>query len=408
MLLATGVSSRLPLPVVSSDDVDRARNNDDHGAALTMQGSLLFFKWNFPNILPEIKKYSEIHDKSIQRLKTIQGSTFLPIPPLHNLLQLGKECASQLLDMLISGLSQPTEEIDILNRSLLHMALDSNLWCAMQNYPERLDDCVFTIDAFGRSPLHIACYRGSRKFVERMINYKADVNVKDIWGKTPLSWAAAGGDKGVVELLLDNEADVNSRDGHGTPICWAAKNGHEGVVKLLLKRGADINFQDGYKTPPDWAAGNGHERVVKLLLKQSQYDASESELLCWAAAEGYKAIVKLLLKRGADINRKSLWGGEHRDPLFLATEYGHWAIVKLLLERRAYVDFRQRGLQLSWAVKHGNEDIVKFLLEEDAYFDWEQRGRLISQALKYGYNDIAKLLLEAGDDVEPEDTCSEE
>ncbi|KAH8685100.1 ankyrin repeat-containing domain protein, partial [Ilyonectria robusta] len=124
-----------------------------------------------------------------------------------------------------------------------------------------------------------------------MINYKADVNVKDIWGKTPLSWAAAGGDKGVVELLLDNEADVNSRDGHGTPICWAAKNGHEGVVKLLLKRGADINFQDGYKTPPDWAAGNGHERVVKLLLKQSQYDASESELLCWAAAEGYKAIV---------------------------------------------------------------------------------------------------------------------
>lgn len=58
-------------------------------------------------------------------------------------------------------------------------------------------------------------------------------------------------------------------------------------------------------------------------------------------------MVKLLLEKGADINRKSLWGGVHRTPLYLATKYGHWTIVKLLLERGAYVDFRQRGLQLS-------------------------------------------------------------
>lgn len=101
----------------------------------------------------EMQKYCDIHDESIQRLKTIQGREVLPMPPLHNLLLLTETGAFL---PLIASQQHLIGQRDMLGRSLLHVALDLGIGENM-SAPHLFDKSATIRDTFGRSPLHIAC-----------------------------------------------------------------------------------------------------------------------------------------------------------------------------------------------------------------------------------------------------------
>jgi len=122
-------------------------------------------------------------------------------------------------------------------------------------------------DMYGKTPLHVAAFRGRANVVRLLLEHGADVNARDKVDQTPLHSAAGGGLIDVVSILLEHGADVNARNEFGeTPLHSAAALGYADIARLLLERGADpdIRDKDG-KTPLDVARERGYEEVVKVI-----------------------------------------------------------------------------------------------------------------------------------------------
>jgi len=88
----------------------------------------------------------------------------------------------------------------------------------------------------GRTPLHLAAWKGRKETTELLIAAGADLEAKDKEGMTPLYLTADGGHKEVVELLITKGADVNAKGNDGTtPLDWAKR--HPEIADLLRKHG---------------------------------------------------------------------------------------------------------------------------------------------------------------------------
>lgn len=70
-------------------------------------------------------------------------------------------------------------------------------------------------NAYGNTPLHVACYNGQDVVVNELIDSGANVNQKNEKGFTPLHFAAASTHGALcLELLVGNGADVNMKVGN--------------------------------------------------------------------------------------------------------------------------------------------------------------------------------------------------
>lgn len=67
----------------------------------------------------------------------------------------------------------------------------------------------------GSSALHLACSNDQYEVVKLLINYKADVNIKNVDGMTPLHLART---VDVARMLLNAGADINAYSDFGTPL----------------------------------------------------------------------------------------------------------------------------------------------------------------------------------------------
>lgn len=69
-------------------------------------------------------------------------------------------------------------------------------------------------NAYGNTPLHVACYNGQDVVVNELIDCGANVNQLNEKGFTPLHFAAASTHGALcLELLVCNGADVNIKVG---------------------------------------------------------------------------------------------------------------------------------------------------------------------------------------------------
>ncbi|KAF4967444.1 hypothetical protein FSARC_5017 [Fusarium sarcochroum] len=131
-----------------------------------------------------------------------------------------------------------------------------------------VDISVDIRDAFGRKPVHLACYN-SLDVLELLKVPDSDFTARDIVGRVPLHYAVLGGHVDMIEeVLIRSERvgiglEVEDNDGW-TPLLWAARSsfawpwnkewtplGHE--VKLILENGANID-KTAYGPYKDWTA----------------------------------------------------------------------------------------------------------------------------------------------------------
>ena len=133
-----------------------------------------------------------------------------------------------------------------------------------------------TASDHGRTLLSHAVRRWDLPRVMMLLEYHANVTIKDRLGHDPLhhavtALAPASEAEGsaVVELLIQHGANVNEQSGPGqsSPLHVTARRGHAAIAEVLLEAGAEIEQRDSKgETPLRRAVNCGQIGMVRLLL----------------------------------------------------------------------------------------------------------------------------------------------
>jgi len=190
----------------------------------------------------------------------------IPEPGRQILYDYFKETARTLSDSFLPLYHMPLEELKMTLRANPALATASDL---------------------GRTLLSNAAQRWDLPRVQLLLEYGADVSLKDLLGHDPLYHAANGQapvseEDGctIVALLILNGANVNTQSGPGrsTPLHMAARRGNIAIAKVLLGATANIEARDSKgETPLRRAANCGQFGMVRLLISRGADPMSQDK-----------------------------------------------------------------------------------------------------------------------------------
>lgn len=260
-------------------------------------------------------------------------------------------------------------------------------WAVFHNAPAAVDALIAASEAEGKgvadevsiatatteyevTPLAIACERGNRRIVQRLLGAGAKVDQRTNGQITPLLLAARTGASDVIACLIENGAKLDATERKGqTALMWAAAAGHEEAVKRLLDAGADRDAKSklGF-TALLFAARNGQMDVCQVLVD---------------AGVDVNAVIEPTFKT----NRTPRKGSS---ALTLAVESGHFELAMFLIENGADPNDQRNGFAplhaMSWVRRPG--------IGEGVDGDPPPRGSGTMNSLQF-----VRALAEAGADV---------
>lgn len=224
-------------------------------------------------------------------------------------------------------------------------------------------------DDLNRGLLHSAAIDGYDAIVCLLLAKGLNANAQDKNGKTPLHDASRDGDYDVAKLLLDSGADPSIKDVHGrTPWTVAWQYGNLEIMRVLqTKRHIEENGEPSLGSYPNvealpvWSLANlGFEQEVTkaIATKPNEIyfcdpDMGNTALHCAINANNATTLTQLLL---AGLSPDSL-NDYHRTPLHLAAIAGHANLVTILLNHHAKCDEKDRWLQTPLIIAHHNRHL---------------------------------------------------
>lgn len=197
-------------------------------------------------------------------------------------------------------------------------------------------------DVDGQSIVHYFVKTRDEKAVQRCINQKIPLSVKDKNGKTPLHLAfespenvasiriaaalilagadSVGGDFEYFETAVTNHNMMQRFDDGQTALHLATIQGHTGIAAYIISNNGTISLSDilsaqdmNGTTPLHEAVRYGHADITRLLLaKGASVNAMDSigktPILLIIPTEAEKEIYTTLLEYNADVKQKDMFG----------------------------------------------------------------------------------------------------
>ena len=261
------------------------------------------------------------------------------------------------------------------------------------------------------SPFHVAVAFDWNDVLDRLIsnNYYVD-HISSNKQRTPLAEAAAQGSVWAVNRLLEAKADVNVKDADGkNPLMIALDEGHQEMVVPLLQHGTDIDAQDNDGVSAiHLAADTGNLAAVRILLERKPLLQQTGESY-WnqtpihlAAEHDYDEIVKELHQYGADLEVRCKGGFR---PIHVAAFHDSLKVAQLLAKLRAELNplCEDERTVLHVAAENSGIEFVQLILATDPDINAKENEALntpLHSAASAGNTGVCKVLLEKGSTID--------
>ncbi|XP_034264871.1 ankyrin repeat domain-containing protein 6 isoform X5 [Pantherophis guttatus] len=231
----------------------------------------------------------------------------------------------------------------------------------------------------GRTPLHLAAYKGHLHVVQILLKASCDVDLQDDSDQTALHRATVVGNTDVISALIHEGCALDRQDKDGnTALHEASWHGFSQSAKLLVKAGANVLARNkAGNTPLHLACQNNHSESVRvLLLGGSRTDIKNNAgdtCLHVAARYNHLPIIRLLLTAFCSVHEKNQVGDT---ALHVAATLNHKKVAKLLLEAGADGTVVNNAGQtpLEVAREHNNPEVA-LLLTKAPQISRFNRGR---------------------------------
>lgn len=200
---------------------------------------------------------------------------------------------------------------------------------------------VNSLDHVQRSPLHhtILGLKRSKKNVEILLKYGANINAKNWRGEVPIMLSVKYGAKEITKLLIENNAEFDKEE---LLLQFARANKFDKELALyLFGHKVEINYQDSNgRTALIHAVKRGSRDIIKILklLFEQNPDVNicdnngQSAIFYSVGFPPRKEALKFLIIHGADLNIKDKW---NKTPLSYAKANCDSSIVNILLNNGA-------------------------------------------------------------------------
>uniref|UniRef100_A0A8C8VI11 Ankyrin repeat domain 6 n=1 Tax=Pelusios castaneus TaxID=367368 RepID=A0A8C8VI11_9SAUR len=218
----------------------------------------------------------------------------------------------------------------------------------------------------GRTPLHLASYKGHLHVVQVLLKAGCDLDIQDDGEQTALHRATVVGNTDVIATLIQEGCALDRQDKDGNTAlheaCW---HGFSQSAKLLVKAGANVLARNkAGNTPLHLACQNSHSQSTRvLLLGGSRADLKNNAgdtCLHVAARYNHLPIIRVLLSAFCSVHEKNQAGDT---ALHVAAALNHKKVVKLLLEAGADGSIVNNAGQtpLEVARQHNNPEVALLL-----------------------------------------------
>ncbi|XP_041109626.1 ankyrin repeat domain-containing protein 6b isoform X2 [Polyodon spathula] len=191
------------------------------------------------------------------------------------------------------------------------------------------------VTKYGRTPLHLAAYKGHIEVVYILLKAGCDLDFQDDSEQTALHRAAVVGNTDVISALLQEGCALDREDKDGnTALHEVSWHGFSQSVKLLIKAGANIQAKNkAGNTALHLACQNGHSQSCRLLLLGGSRPDTKNSVgetcLHVAARYNHVTIITILLSALCSVSDKNQAGDT---PLHIAASLNHKKTARLLLE----------------------------------------------------------------------------
>ncbi|NXY28927.1 ANKR6 protein, partial [Pomatorhinus ruficollis] len=231
----------------------------------------------------------------------------------------------------------------------------------------------------GRTPLHLAAYKGHLHVVQVLLKAGCDLDIQDDGDQTALHRAAVVGNTNIIATLIQEGCALDRQDKDGNTAlheaCW---HGFSQSAKVLVKAGANVLAKNkAGNTPLHLACQNSHSQSTRvLLLGGSRADLKNNAgdtCLHVAARYNHLPIIRVLLSAFCSVHEKNQAGDT---ALHVAAALNHKKVVKLLLEAGADASVVNNAGQtpLEVARQHNNPEVA-LLLTKASQVSRFNRGR---------------------------------